>query len=555
MKISDELKTSALSMEKQMEEDRQSMDKTWYRDIQEYILPWHGRNLASDSRREDVDGRLRSHSILDSTATQALSVTAAGMQAGINSPSRPWFKIGYADRELSEFKPVREWLDIVERVLRDIYAKSNVYRVVHNIYLELPTFATAAAIVRPNLKTIIRAHHLTCGEYWLGMDRDRSVNRIMRRFSLTAEQLVSQFGEDNVSTAVSSAYRGNRSQHRFDVYHLTEPNDERVSFPFGEGMPYRGIYHEAGFPENKALDVRGLPLFPALAPRWNTVGNAPYGFGPGMTVLPYVKGLQKETMKRLVALDKVVDPPLVGPASTATGIVNTMPGGITIDESIDQRMGLRPLYEVRPDLGAIMANIQDTRQAIRAGLFTDLFTMIANSVDVAKTATEVAALKEEKMMVLGPVLDSVHNELHNPLIDITFHYAMEAGLIPEPPEEVQGLPMEVEYISILAQAQKIVATSGIEQLAGFVGNLASVFPEARHKFNAVEAVDEYANALGTASSILRSDEEVDGIMQAEAEAMAQQQQLEQSAIQSKVLADADAAGPNAMAALTGGMMV
>lgn len=542
--------------ERQMENDRTEFDPIW-NDLRQYLLPWHGRSLQGCEQDEDKQGRLKKHKILDGTATRALGVTAAGMQAGINSPSRPWFKLGYADKELTEWKPVRLWLDNVEKTIREIYSRSNVYNMLHHTYLELGAFGTAAAAIRPSFDTILRARPMTIGEFWLGLNHEGKVDTFMRKFRMTAKQMVNEFGKDNVSQAVKSAYDGQRTEETFTVIMFVEPNDDRIIFPFAENKQYRVVYHEKGFEENKPLRVTGTERFNVLAPRWHTVGMMPYGFGPGVATLNDIKGLQKEYEKKLVAQDKMVDPPLRGPSKLEGQIVNTMPGGITYDDSLQASQGLQPLYQVNFDMNASIVGIQDTRQAIRQGLFTDLFTMIANTVDVAKTATEVAALKEEKMMVLGPVLDSVHNEVHRPLIDSAFHYALDADLLPEPPDEIQGMNIEVEYISILAQAQKMVATSGIEQLAGFVGNLAAVFPEARHKFNATEAIDEYASSLGTAAKIINSDEEVKKMQEAEIQQAQMQQAMAAGAAaadSAKILSETDMSNSNsALAALTGGL--
>jgi hypothetical protein len=553
--IGGEARSAILQRETQLTRDRDTFDPTWA-DIREHLLPWHGRNLlGSNSREEDTDGRLKNHKIYDGTATRALSVTAAGMQAGINSPARPWFRLGYADKDLAEFKPVSMWLNDVRDILMSIYSSANIYNVLHHLYLELIAFGTAAATIRPDFDTVIRARPYTIGEYWIGVNDRARVDTFYRKFEMTAIQMVRQFGINCVSDAVASAFNNKNTEARFMVHHFTEPNDGRIKIPFGRGFDYRCVYHEDGFPGGCPLRVNGTELFPVIAPRWSTVGLMSYGFGPGDAVLADIKGLQKERVKQLVALDKLVDPPLVGPSSLRDEVVNSMPGGITYDESLTQNAGLRPLYQVNPDINGISMSIQDSRNAIRQGLFTDLFTLIANTVDHQRTATEIAALKEEKMMVLGPVLESVHNEIHSPLIDAAFHYAEAAGILPEPPEEVQGLEIEVEYISILAQAQKMVSTTGIEQISSFVGNLSAVYPEARFKINATEAVDEYADSIGVNPKIINSDEEVAQMQQAEQQQQQMAQAMQMSAAtadQAKVLSDTDMGSNNALTAMLGG---
>ena len=48
---------------------------------------------------------------------------------------------------------------------------------------------------------------------------------------------------------------------------------------------------------------------------------------------------------------------------------------------------------------------------------------------------------------------------------------------------------------MLAQAQKMVGTTTVEQLSAYVGSL-TVVPEVIDKFNADKAVDRYADMLG-----------------------------------------------------------
>jgi hypothetical protein len=90
--------------------------------------------------------------------------------------------------------------------------------------------------------------------------------------------------------------------------------------------------------------------------------------------------------------------------------------------------------------------------------------MLANATDTRMTATEVAERHEEKLLMLGPVLERLHNELLDPLIDTTFSRMIEAGAVPPPPEELLGVELNVEYVSVMAQAMKLTGITSIESL-------------------------------------------------------------------------------------------
>ena len=80
----------------------------------------------------------------------------------------------------------------------------------------------------------------------------------------------------------------------------------------------------------------------------------------------------------------------------------------------------------------LLADIQDVRQRIAGAFYSDLFMMIASQPVGRMTATEVAERHEEKLLMLGPVLERLHGEILSPLIEITFARMVEAGIVPIP---------------------------------------------------------------------------------------------------------------------------
>ncbi len=162
---------------------------------------------------------------------------------------------------------------------------------------------------------------------------------------------------------------------------------------------------------------------------------------------------------------------------------------------------------------------------MQRAFYEDLFLMLAQTDRRQITAREVAEKHEEKLLMLGPVLERLHTELLDPLIDRTFNILQQNGVLPVPPAELQNRELNIEYVSVLAQAQRLVATGAVERLVGFAGQIAQLWPEARHKVDATQAIDEYAESLGVDPSMVRSDDEVMQRAQAEQQAQAQQQAM------------------------------
>ena len=160
-------------------------------------------------------------------------------------------------------------------------------------------------------------------------------------------------------------------------------------------------------------------------------------------------------------------------------------------------------------------------------------------------------------MILGPYMERLNNELLNPLIDRTFSIMSERGLIPPPPEELQGQDLKVEYISMMAQAQKLIGIQSLERLVGFVGNVAGVSPSVLDKLDIDQCVDEYADMVGAPPRAVRSDDEVEVIRQQRAQAeqaakLAEMAQpLQQAAQGAKLLSETDVTDVSALTRLMG----
>lgn len=152
------------------------------------------------------------------------------------------------------------------------------------------------------------------------------------------------------------------------------------------------------------------------------------------------------------ALDKMVNPPLVAPASLRGEPANHQPGGITyVADPAGQ--GFRSAYQVAVPLDQMTAAIRDRQQAVRAAFYADLFLMATQLEDV-RSATEIAERRNEKLVMLGPVLERLHDDLLEPLIGRVFQLMARAGHIPPPPSPaLDGMRLQPEYVSPMAVGQ------------------------------------------------------------------------------------------------------
>ncbi len=498
--------------------EAESWNTAW-KDIQKYIAPTRGHfDDAQPNQGKTIDHK----TILNGHASRALVKLSSGMTSGLTSPSRPWFKLGLEDDDLQDFDPVKEWLATVEERMMGVFAKSNIYGALNGVYSEVGSFGTAAMAILPDYEDVMRARLYTCGEYALGTGPDCRVNAFTRKQWMTVGQVVEQYGIENVSESTKNKYDQKSIDSWVQVVQLIQPNPNKSGSPLSQRKPWISVHWEVGATQDKFLRVGGFNRFPILAPRWNTTTTADvYGRSPAWDALGDVRMLQKMEKDSLIALDKVADPPVQADSNVAE--VNLLPGGVNRYSATSPNAGVKAVYQLNPDFNAIEMKMQNTKQAISEAFFADLFMMISQAGRPNMTAREVVERHEEKLLMLGPVLERLESELLDPLIDLTFERMMEAGIIPPPPEELSGMELNVEYVSMLAQAQKMVGTTAIEQLTAFTGNLAAAKPAILDKYDEDEAIDAYAKMLGTPPKIIRSAEAVSAVRQQRQEAEQQAQ--------------------------------
>jgi hypothetical protein len=519
------LRSQILKRSTMLNNERSTYDSI-YRSISDNLLPMQSR-FQSDNRTRNRD--MRNQSIIDNTGTLALRVLAAGMMAGMTSPARPWFRLALPDVDLGNSQPVKEWLDTVTKIMLRIFNKSNTYNMLHFMYRELGGFGTGCAIVTPSFDNIIQHHTMTAGEYALALDHEGLVNTVYREFDLTAGQAVEWFGLDKVSQTTRSAFDRGDYFKMVPIVHGIEPRRDRdPTSAKSKNMPFRSVYVEKrGNDQDPVLSESGFKRFPAIAPRWDVLFNDTYGSSPGMDALGDLLSLQQQQFRKATAIDYMSNPPISIPTALRGQEEGLLPGGVTYHDAASPHGGVRSAFEVSLDLGLLLNDTMDVRQRINRSFYADIFLMLSQGDNGRMTATEVAERHEEKLLQLGPVLERLHTELLEPLIETTFARMVETGIVPPPPEELQGQELQVEFVSMLAQAQRAIGVNSTDRLLGHIGILANLYgPSALDRFDPDKSIERYSDQLGVDPDLIVSSDKVAFIRQQRAQQQAAAQQLE-----------------------------
>ncbi len=513
-----------------------------WRDLADNFLPFRGRWL-NEQPNQKIRRNLK---IINNRPLRAQRTFGAGMQAGVTSPSRPWFRLKPARRGLIEADGVREWLYEAETEMRNLFSRSNFYSSMRPCYSEYGVFGTMALGMYEDDETALHCCPYTIGSYYISINEKGVVDTFCQEFKWTIRQIVQRWvknpkdskdpGWAKISDSVRQAWDRRQRETWIDLVYLVMPNNDRqIGKLDAAGMPFIAVYYEASQrQDDRLLEEKGFREFPVMVARLSTNEGDSYGTGLGVDCLGDAKALQLQEKRKAQVIDKEVDPPMKGHPSLRNQKASQLPGDITFVEPGAGQVGFEPLSQWKPDRSGMLEDIASIEQRVDATMFADIFALFIQGEDKDETATKTAAKQQEKLLMLGPVLEDV-NLFLNKAIDRTFSIMLRQGLLPPPPEALQGQPLKIEYVSILAQAQNIVAVQGINQFTGYVLGLATQQatmqqePTALDKLNLDQAIDEYGNLSGVVPTIIVPDEQVAAIRDQRAKAKQAQMQQQQAA--------------------------
>lgn len=510
-----------------------------FQEIADYLLPRRYEWLTSQSlltsessgavlttgMENNRAGRNRNKKIIDPTGTIAARTLAAGMLNGITSPTRPWLRLrqaGFSGTGPEKIEHKRYFEEVARRMLL-VMAESNFYNSMAILYLDLVGFGTAGMLIYEDFDEVIRCYNSPVGEFRLAQSNRRLVNTYCRTITLTIAQAIQEFGLENMSPKYKADVDigGDRLQKPISISHIIEENTETGPEYIRDGSAYREIYWETARNDGHVLRLAGYNEMPGLFPRYELTGNDTYGTSPGMDALPEIIQLQHDVLKKAQAKDKLVDPPVIMEGFMRNQQNSLLPGAKNYGPA-NATYGAKAIYTVNPPLGEMTADENALRLRIERIFHNDLFRMISQ-LETVRTATEIDARREEKLVLMGAVLERFENEALDPAIRRIFGIMNRKQLLPEPPPDLADTEIEVEYVSILSDAQKSVGTAAIERFAQFAGEIGATAPQVLEIIEWAELFRDYGDRLNVPASGVKPRAQVEREQAQNADLQAAQQ--------------------------------
>ena len=549
-----------------MKATRAPYEQLW-RDVDLSVCPGMLRLNLSDQNKGIRDDAL----ILNSTPDKCFQTFKNGMISTNTNPSQPWLEIAAEDPGMNAYGPYAVFFDYVANLMLAVTEDAGVYEDFKDIFGCSGKFGSSILTMEENLDRVVHTQPLAMGSWWVGLDQFGDPNALYREMRLTVRQTVERFLDrrkpdwSKVTRKVKDAYQAGRYQEAVDVGHLVMPNDGyNPRYTEAKEKAFYSCYFELGEQaqneKDKLLRESGYDEFPGLYFPWDRFGDDVYGIdSPGIMSLPDNKELNHWSEKIDNALDKMVDPALMGPPSLkSVGAAAWRPGGyIAMNDSDLQRGGLRPIHDINPEVLRVLDREDKIERRIKDAWYTEVFKYLDAVDKSARTATEIIARQQHNMRELVGTMNRLNRGVLSPYSERLFNNLVRQGRIGGEygipiPDGLEGANLKIRYISQMAQAMRSVNISGMDQMMDTAIKIANEGqnPQVWNKVNIYSFMEEKARAMDIPARIMRGEEEVVALEEAQAKAQAQQQQMEQMQALTKGVKDLAASPTDGKNALT-----
>lgn len=527
-----------LRRKKTLESIRGNFPTLW-QEVAEHVLPDRAEFLSTP-----IAGDRKGSNIFDTTAIDANILLASGLQTQMTSPSMDWFSIGPKRQELKDNWQVKRWFEKVDKIMTASFANSNYYNAMGEFYMDMGSSGTSPMFIDRALSPFQMIFQtFSCRNALIAENQFGVIDTMYRPFKWTLRQCAMTWGKEALSKDYQQLLNSNKEDEEVPLLHATEPRPDRDRYSdLSQQMPWASVYLEEK--TGHLVEVGGYMSFPFVVGRFYKWGNSPYGRSPAMLALPDIRTADSQDETNLRAGHKSVEPPLNVPHDLK-GRVRTTPNAINIMGKDGK--GIEPIDTGLRGLPYTLEMQKERQERIKRKFFSHIFLMLTDSGNVYKNIPEIMAREQEKLTALGPMVGRFLHDVLGPTIERSFMLHLMAGMLPEPPEILQGEEIEVEYLSPLARTQRQMEGAGVSQAMQLCMPIFQTKPDSLDLVNGDEWIKWAFDLYGAPGRILNSPEQVQAIRDEKAQALQSQQENEQMMMAGqglKTVAEADRAMGN-----------
>ena len=390
--------------------------------------------------------------------------------------------------------------------------------------------------------------------------KNRRVDTVFYYMEKPLQMVVKDYGLESLSEELVRCYRESKDyDKKVKLLHVIRPRRNYDENKEGNlNMPWESLTIEIG--AKHLIKESGFEQLPVFVARFMKNINEELGRSPAMEALPDVLEINSIREAEIIAVEKILDPPLgvLDDGALGNATIDTSAGALNVF-NFAGRMGINqpifPLFTVG-DLRPIKDRMEELKQSISDHFLIDKLLDFNN--ENTMTLGEVKIREKMRGWTLSTVLSRQIAEVFDPLIKYVFNWALKKGRLGvvkgsfeeldllTQGKEIYYIPDEIlkamtdgrdvykiEYLTPAARLLQAEVASGIMDAWKFANEVIATKPHAADYLDEDLSIKLVTPLLG-APQILRDDLTVSQIRAVRAK------QLEEQAKRENAIKEADA---------------
>ena len=449
---------------------------------------------------------------------------AAALKDGLTPSNTLWFNLKALDEVLEEEleQEAKEYLEDAARLIFKMYNVSNFNSQAFEFFIDI-AIAGQAGLFQELIEDGLHFELWPLETLYVqSVKAHGQIDAVYRLVMFSPSEAVDKFGLKNLPPVMKQLLDQDQyTDKQFEFIHCIRPrvtkSGKQATGKLNSNMPFESIY--VFKQDSTVVFESGFHEFPVVIPRWLLVPGTDYATGPVNDALPDIKTLNKVQEMQLINQEMAIagtfvatDDNVLNPNTVRIG-----PRRIIIAESTDS---IKPLTSAG-DFRIGFESIDRLTASIRRVMLSDLLEPLEKA---NVTATEIRTRVQTIRRLLGPVFSRLETEFLTPLLIRSWGLLRRAEMIPEPPDQLGGAPLNPIFLSPQAMAQKLEEVDRLSQYELALSQAAGAKPELMDIYDWDEAYRIRGDLLGVPAKLVRDAKATTTVRDANLEAQMAQAQ-------------------------------
>lgn len=508
-----------IKKDSKLRSERSGEEAVW-RELNKYFNPGSASDIAAILGDGDIDTDIY-------TSNQYFDAEdfGSGVYSAMTNPMNEWVKMNVSDAELKEDFEVKEYLKVASsRFLNSLKSSvSAFYAEIFSFNLDFGVLGNAvfhSQIVEKDERFIDRTISIF-NVVW-GVDEYGQPDDIYNRFYRTCDQLIAEFGEENLAEEVT-AKKGKDDEFEIIQAVVKNPNIDEKALGYKNKKFLSVIIDKAHKVE---ITRQGFRVKPLIIARMYTLSGKPYGMGIGAKAMSAARANNVMQQDVLDANEQALNGSYLVRDEDAAKALENYAGGITIG-------GMSPSGQ--PNVQKLdngVQGLQITRE-MQKDIKEEIsrffkFSSMSLSGRTGLSVDEYYGEEKKNLERVVPLLSRYNLEFLNVFLRGRFDALEAAGQMPEKPKALLDKDIDFTFDgpfwSALKAAVGRIVMEGLQN-AEIIGQME---PSVKDKIDYDAALDIVMDSIGMPAHVMRAPEVVDQIREMKAKRAAQEQALMQA---------------------------